>query len=160
MLVEAAWAAARSPEPMRALFLRVSARRGQHVDVPPVEERVADAPAAQSLDLFRLDGRTALVTGGGGALGTAMAVGLAQVGANVALVDRDGAAAERTASQLREAKWPAAQLVARDVQLGLVDEVGSVRVVTKASEPASVTAFAAGRCASSSTTRPRSRSTP
>ena len=31
MLVEAAWAAARSPGPLRAFFLRVSARRGQHI---------------------------------------------------------------------------------------------------------------------------------
>ena len=31
MLVEAAWAAARAPDPLRAFFLRVRARRGQHV---------------------------------------------------------------------------------------------------------------------------------
>ena len=31
MLVEAAWAAARAPGPLRAFFLRVRARRGQHV---------------------------------------------------------------------------------------------------------------------------------
>jgi transposase len=31
MLVEAAWVAARSPGPLRAFFLRVSARRGQHI---------------------------------------------------------------------------------------------------------------------------------
>jgi hypothetical protein len=31
MLVEAAWAAARAPGPLRAFFLRVRAKRGQHV---------------------------------------------------------------------------------------------------------------------------------
>jgi transposase len=31
LLVEAAWAAARAPGPLRAFFLRVSARRGQHI---------------------------------------------------------------------------------------------------------------------------------
>src|SRR5215218_3600019 len=31
MLVEAAWAAARAPGPLRAFFLRVRARHGQHV---------------------------------------------------------------------------------------------------------------------------------
>ena len=31
MLVEAAWAAARAPGPLRAFFLRIRARRGQHV---------------------------------------------------------------------------------------------------------------------------------
>ncbi len=31
MLVEAAWAAARSPSPLRAFFRRIAARRGQHV---------------------------------------------------------------------------------------------------------------------------------
>jgi transposase len=31
MLVEAGWAAARSPGPLRSFFLRVQSRRGQHV---------------------------------------------------------------------------------------------------------------------------------
>jgi len=40
-------------------------------------------------DLFQLKGRNALVTGGARGLGKAMALGLAQYGANVALVDID-----------------------------------------------------------------------
>jgi len=40
-----------------------------------------------SLDLFRLDGQTALVTGGAGGLGAAMARGLAEAGAAVAVAD-------------------------------------------------------------------------
>ena len=43
-----------------------------------------------TLDLFRLDGRVALVTGGDKGLGQAMAIGLAQAGADVALVSRSG----------------------------------------------------------------------
>lgn len=43
-----------------------------------------------SLELFRLDGRVALVTGGDKGLGQGMAVGLAQAGADVAIVSRSG----------------------------------------------------------------------
>ena len=43
-----------------------------------------------TLDLFRLDGRVALVTGGDKGLGQAMAVALAQAGADVAIVSRSG----------------------------------------------------------------------
>ena len=40
-------------------------------------------------DLFAFDGRTVIITGAGGALGRAMAVGLAGAGANVAVDDLD-----------------------------------------------------------------------
>jgi 2-dehydro-3-deoxy-D-gluconate 5-dehydrogenase len=40
--------------------------------------------------LFRIDGRVALVTGGDKGLGQAMAIGLAQAGADVAIVSRSG----------------------------------------------------------------------
>jgi NAD(P)-dependent dehydrogenase (short-subunit alcohol dehydrogenase family) len=52
-------------------------------------------PAGYVDGLFRLDGRAAVVTGGGSGLGAAMAKGLAQAGAAVAIVDVDeeGAAA-------------------------------------------------------------------
>jgi 2-dehydro-3-deoxy-D-gluconate 5-dehydrogenase len=46
------------------------------------------------LDLFRLDGRVALVTGASRGLGQAMAWGLAQAGADIACVSRTGGAAE------------------------------------------------------------------
>lgn len=40
-----------------------------------------------SIDLFNLSGRTAVITGGGGALGGAIGVGLAQAGAQVIVID-------------------------------------------------------------------------
>jgi 2-deoxy-D-gluconate 3-dehydrogenase len=43
-----------------------------------------------TVDLFRLDGRVALVTGGDKGLGQAMAIGLARAGADVAIVSRSG----------------------------------------------------------------------
>jgi len=43
-----------------------------------------------TLDLFRLDGQVALVTGGNKGLGQAMAVALAQAGADVAIVSQSG----------------------------------------------------------------------
>lgn len=51
-------------------------------------------------DLFRLDGRRALITGGSKGLGEVMARALAQAGAEVALVSRNLAECEATASRL------------------------------------------------------------
>jgi transposase len=41
MLVEAAWAAARAPGPLRAFFLRIAARRGQHVAAVATARKIA-----------------------------------------------------------------------------------------------------------------------
>jgi transposase len=41
MLVEAAWSAARSPGPLRAFFLRVAARRGQHIAAVATARKIA-----------------------------------------------------------------------------------------------------------------------
>jgi NAD(P)-dependent dehydrogenase (short-subunit alcohol dehydrogenase family) len=50
--------------------------------------------------LFDLNGRTAIVTGGGGILGTYFCKGLAAYGANVIVVDKVEEAAQKTAAQL------------------------------------------------------------
>lgn len=50
---------------------------------------------------IELGGRVAVVTGGGGVLCSVLAEALARCGAAVALLDRDGAAAERVAAGLR-----------------------------------------------------------
>jgi NAD(P)-dependent dehydrogenase (short-subunit alcohol dehydrogenase family) len=51
--------------------------------------------------LFRLDGRTAIITGGAGGLGAWIAYGLTGVGASVIIADRDGDRAESLAEQLQ-----------------------------------------------------------
>lgn len=53
------------------------------------------------LDLFRLDGRVAYVTGGGQGLGEAMAMALAQAGSKVAIVDINPNTAEKVAERIR-----------------------------------------------------------
>src|SRR4051794_33207987 len=75
-------------------------RRGQHDEVSRAEVCV---PGIVGLDLFRLDGQVALITGGGGAIGTAMAGGFASVGAALVIADRRLDAAEATVAALRDA---------------------------------------------------------
>jgi NAD(P)-dependent dehydrogenase (short-subunit alcohol dehydrogenase family) len=49
-------------------------------------------------ELMRLDGRVAVITGGAGYLGRAMTAALVEMGAKVALLDRDAAATEEAAA--------------------------------------------------------------
>lgn len=51
-------------------------------------------------DLFRLDGRTAVVVGGGSGLGRSGALGLAEFGAEVVVADIDTAGAKQTADSI------------------------------------------------------------
>ena len=51
-------------------------------------------------DLFELKGRTAVVTGGCGILGQRFAEGLAEFGADVALLDLDEQMLQKTASEI------------------------------------------------------------
>jgi NAD(P)-dependent dehydrogenase (short-subunit alcohol dehydrogenase family) len=53
------------------------------------------------LDRFRLDGRSALVTGGGQGIGRGFALALAQAGATVSVVDLDLDRAEHVAQEIR-----------------------------------------------------------
>jgi NAD(P)-dependent dehydrogenase (short-subunit alcohol dehydrogenase family) len=54
-------------------------------------------------DVFRLDGRVGVVAGGSGAIGSALAVGLAGAGAKVAVVGRSRERAEAAAVRARKA---------------------------------------------------------
>ena len=53
------------------------------------------------LEKFKLNGKTALVTGAGQGLGRAFALALAEAGADVAVCDLRGETAERTAEEVR-----------------------------------------------------------
>ncbi len=50
--------------------------------------------------LFRLDGKVAMIPGGSGGIGSTLAAGLCEAGAQVAIVDRDGDGLARTCSRL------------------------------------------------------------
>ena len=54
------------------------------------------------LDKFRLDGKAALVTGAGTGLGAAMALGLAEAGADVAALGRRENLVEETARRIED----------------------------------------------------------
>jgi NAD(P)-dependent dehydrogenase (short-subunit alcohol dehydrogenase family) len=87
----------------------------------PQRDAVSFAP-----DLFRLDGRVALVTGGAGLLGRRYCEALLQAGARVVIGDLDGARAEALAAELDA-----------EQALGIRLDVTDHRSVTEAVEQAS-----------------------
>jgi 3-oxoacyl-[acyl-carrier protein] reductase len=74
-----------------------------------------------------LQGKTALVLGGGGGLGSATALALAREGANVAVADVDQSALHRTADQVRNAGAKALPLVWNLAELASID--GHVKAI-------------------------------
>ncbi|HEW93054.1 MAG TPA: SDR family oxidoreductase [Thermotogaceae bacterium] len=54
------------------------------------------------LDRFKLDGKTALVTGGGQGIGRGLALALAQAGADVAIMDLNEETANKVAQEIKE----------------------------------------------------------
>lgn len=69
------------------------------------------------LDRFRLDGKTALVTGGARGLGLTMATALAQVGADIVISGRSLAACEAAAASITASTGRTATAVAADVSI-------------------------------------------
>ena len=67
------------------------------------------------LDRFRLDGKTALITGGARGLGRTMAVALAEAGANIALAGRSKDACQQAANEIASATGRTARAFAADV---------------------------------------------
>ena len=63
-------------------------------------------------EMFSLDGKRAAVIGGGGVLAGAMAIALARVGAKVAIIDLNPAAAQARADEIKKAGGEAMALVA------------------------------------------------
>ena len=82
--------------------------------MPEQEQPGRAQPAAPLTELFGLDGQVAVVTGGTGVLGGAMARGLARAGAKVGVLGRRRAQAEAVARAI-EAEGGAALAVPADV---------------------------------------------
>jgi 2-deoxy-D-gluconate 3-dehydrogenase len=88
------------------------------------------------LEQFQLTGRVALVTGGSRGLGYAMALGLAEAGADIACVSRsgdDGAIRERVEGLGRKFLGVQAELANPAERVGLIDKVvatlGSIEIL-------------------------------
>lgn len=76
------------------------------------------------LDKFRLDGRVALIPGGGGAIGSAIGSALAGVGAKVVVVDRSEERAEESAARACSLGG-----VCKGVSADLTNEADAERIV-------------------------------
>jgi NAD(P)-dependent dehydrogenase (short-subunit alcohol dehydrogenase family) len=91
------------------------------------------------LDRFRLDGRRALVTGGSKGLGRAIAIALAQAGADVVIVSRDPDACRRVADEIASATGRSAAAYACDVT-----DPDQVSVLRESAAPVDVLVNSAG----------------
>ncbi len=68
-------------------------------------------PTEQFTHLFRLNGKTVIITGAGGAIGRALALGMSAHGAKVSCVDVDAAKAEQTVCAVKQAGGIASAIV-------------------------------------------------
>ena len=71
-------------------------------------------------DMFRLDGKVAVVIGGGGGIGKALALGLARQGANVAIASRNLQKLKEVAKQIKSD--PEVKTEVKAFQVDIVDE--------------------------------------
>lgn len=75
-------------------------------------------PQKNVLEMFKLNGRRALVTGGSKGLGKVMATALAQAGADVAVSSRHLAEAQAAAGEIAQATGRSTYALAADVSVG------------------------------------------
>ena len=92
--------------------------------------------------LFNLKGKVAIVTGGNGGLGFGMAAGLAEAGADVAVVARDGEKTRRAVSEIR-ARGVRAVGVSADLRLA-ADVQRAVREAVESLGPVDILVNNAG----------------
>lgn len=76
-----------------------------------------------TLDMFRLEGRTALVTGGGHGIGRHLSIGLAEAGADVVVVGRKPRPLEEVAAAIEALGCSAWPVQADLAQLGEIDRL-------------------------------------
>jgi len=86
--------------------------------------------AKMVMDQFKLDGRTALVTGGAKGLGKVIAMALAEAGANVVITSRTLSDCKATAQEIAEAARRKTYAVAADVSK--IDEVAGMFAAAQA----------------------------
>jgi NAD(P)-dependent dehydrogenase (short-subunit alcohol dehydrogenase family) len=106
------------------------------------------------LDLFRLDGRVAIVTGASRGLGASIAVALAEAGAAVVITARDASRLEATASEIRKAGGRALP-----VAMDLADQASCAGAVQAAARGLGVVDILVNN-AGIATVRPATRETP
>ena len=78
---------------------------------------------------FRLDGRTALVTGGGKGIGRAICLRFARAGASVVVVDLDEAAGRKTARDCGKATFVKADVSKADSIARMLKKAGAVDIL-------------------------------
>ena len=122
----------RSPSSSTLLRPPARAKRRAREPLPPrtVGQRPTAADSIQSLPMFRLDNKTALVTGAGSGIGEAIAHTLARQGAHVYIADRDAANGQRVAEAIGGDKGQA-----EFVELDVTDEAALARLAEHGSTP-------------------------
>ena len=85
---QAEWRHGRDDRPTAPCSRPIRSRSSDSSERPSTEPDADGQPSTNVLDLFRLDGRRALVTGGSKGLGRVIATALAEAGADVVIVSR------------------------------------------------------------------------
>jgi gluconate 5-dehydrogenase len=99
------------------------------VHAPDIRKERENKVMSQGIDLFKLTGQRALITGAGQGIGFALARGLAQAGASVVINDRDAVRAANAVAKLRDEGLSAVAAVfdvtCRDEVLAAIEQIES-----------------------------------